>query len=153
MHRRTVAITEALTFFMIYVTTFFFFFNVFFKFVCFLRYCTESSTWSFTNLCQLQVFSLIIILQKALFSYCRYIFVGDEAACLQLLTLAATAAALQDSLTAAAAGSPSSQLARGFRSWQRHLTCRGLEAREHESCVALLLYKGAFLQRLDVSLL
>lgn len=56
---------------------------------------------------------------------------GDEAACLQLLTLAAAAAAfLQDLLTAAMAGSLSLQLACSSRSWQRRgaLTCRGLGA-------------------------
>lgn len=73
----------------------------------------------------------LIILQKAFFFLIAGEILGDEAACLQLLTLAAAAAAfLQDLLTAAMAGSLSLQLACSSRSWQRRgaLTCRGLGA-------------------------
>lgn len=74
----------------------------------------------------------LIILQKEFFIFLiAGEILGDEAACLQLLTLAAAAAAfLQDLLTAAMAGSLSLQLACSSRSWQRRgaLTCRGLGA-------------------------
>lgn len=77
------------------------------------------------------IFPLIILQKELFFFLIAGEILGDEAACLQLLTLAAAAAAfLQDLLTAAMAGSLSLQLACSSRSWQRRgaLTCRGLGA-------------------------
>lgn len=77
------------------------------------------------------IFPLIILQKELVFFLIAGEILGDEAACLQLLTLAAAAAAfLQDLLTAAMAGSLSLQLACSSRSWQRRgaLTCRGLGA-------------------------
>lgn len=77
------------------------------------------------------IFPLIILQKEFFFFLIAGEILGDEAACLQLLTLAAAAAAfLQDLLTAAMAGSLSLQLACSSRSWQRRgaLTCRGLGA-------------------------
>lgn len=77
------------------------------------------------------IFPLIILQKELGFFLIAGEILGDEAACLQLLTLAAAAAAfLQDLLTAAMAGSLSLQLACSSRSWQWRgaLTCRGLGA-------------------------
>lgn len=77
------------------------------------------------------IFPLIILQKELVFFLIAGEILGDEAACLQLLTLAAAAAAfLQDLLTAAMAGSLSLQLACSSRIWQRRgaLTCRGLGA-------------------------
>lgn len=77
------------------------------------------------------IFPLIILQKELVFFLIAGEILGDEAACLQLLTLAAAAAAfLQDLLTAAMAGSLSLQLACSSRIWQRcgALTCRGLGA-------------------------
>lgn len=65
------------------------------------------------------IFPLIILQKELVFFLIAGEILGDEAACLQLLTLAA-----------AMAGSLSLQLACSSRSWQRRgaLTCRGLGA-------------------------
>lgn len=103
----------------------------FFLFVCFLGVAWGAVLGALQTSANFRYFPSDNSAERIGFFLIAGEILGDEAACLQLLTLAAAAAAfLQDLLTAAMAGSLSLQLACSSRSWQRRgaLTCRGLGA-------------------------
>lgn len=106
-------------------------YSFFFLFVCFLGVAWGAVLGALQTSANFRYFPSDNSAERIVFFLIAGEILGDEAACLQLLTLAAAAAAfLQDLLTAAMADSLSLQLACSSRSWQRRgaLTCRGLGA-------------------------